>query len=63
MSLVQLTTESTEPEIQFNNGIKMMVSAYETQTSLLSNEISMLNSELEKKNAKEIGRASCRERV
>lgn len=52
MSLVQLTTESTEPEIQFNNGIKMMVSAYETQTSLLSNEISMLNSELEKKNAK-----------
>lgn len=52
MSLVQLTTESTEPEIQFNNGIKMMVSAYETQTSLLSNEISMLNSELEKKKCK-----------
>ena len=52
MSTVQLTSESSEPESQFNNGIKMIVSAYETQTSLLSNEISMLNSELEKKNAK-----------
>lgn len=52
MSTVQLTSESSEPESQFNNGIKMIVSAYETQTSLLSNEISMLNAELEKKNAK-----------
>ena len=43
MSSVQLTTESSEPEIQFNNGIKMIVSAYETQTSILSNEIEMLN--------------------
>lgn len=52
MSTIQLTSESSEPESQFNNGIKMIVSAYETQTTLLSNEISMLNSELEKKNAK-----------
>lgn len=51
-SSVQLTTENGEPETQFNNGIKMIVSAYETQTNLLSNEISMLNAELEKKNAK-----------
>ena len=52
MSTVQLTSESSEPESQFNNGIKMIVSAYETQTNLLSNEISMLNAELEKKNEK-----------
>ena len=52
MSSVQLTTESSEPEIQFNNGIKMIVSAYETQTSILSNEIEMLNVELEKKTSK-----------
>ena len=52
MSSVQLTTESSEPEIQFNNGIRMIVSAYETQTSILSNEIGMLNAELEKKNSK-----------
>lgn len=52
MSTIQLTTESSEPELQFNNGIKMIVSAYETQTSLLSNEISMLTAELEKKNSK-----------
>lgn len=49
MSTIQLTSESSEPESQFNNGIKMIVSAYETQTTLLSNEISMLNSELERK--------------
>ena len=52
MSSVQLTTESSEPEIQFNNGIRMIVSAYETQTSILSNEIEMLNVELEKKTSK-----------
>ena len=44
MSLVQLTTESTEPEIQFNNGIKIIVSKYETQKSILSNKISKINS-------------------
>lgn len=52
MSTVQLTSEASEPESQFNSGIKMIVSAYETQTSLLSNEIAELNAELEKKNAK-----------
>ena len=52
MSSVQLTTESSEPEIQFNNGIRMIVSAYETQTSILSNEIEMLNVELEKRTSK-----------
>ena len=52
MSSVQLTTESSEPEIQFNNGIRMIVSAYETQTSILSTEIEMLNVELEKKTSK-----------
>ena len=52
MSSVQLTTESSEPEIQFNNGIRMIVSAYETQTSILSNEIEMLNVEIEKKTSK-----------
>lgn len=52
MSTVQLMSEESEPESQFNSGIKMIVSAYETQTSLLSNEIAVLNAELEKKNAK-----------
>lgn len=52
MSSVQLTTESSEPEIQFHNGIRMIVSAYETQTSILSNEIEMLNVELDKKTSK-----------
>lgn len=52
MSTVQLTSEASEPESQFNSGIKMIVSAYETQTSLLSNEIAVLNAELEKKTQK-----------
>ena len=59
MSTIQLTSESSEPESQFNNGIKMIVSAYETQTTLLSNEISMLNSELEKRKDSRNGRTMC----
>ena len=45
-------TELNDPENQFNTGIKMIISAYETQMNLLSNEISSLSSEIQIKNAK-----------
>ena len=49
MSSSELCTEASSPESQFNIGIKMIVSAYETQTTLLSNEITRLTEELEKR--------------
>lgn len=52
MSSSELCTEASSPESQFSIGIKMIVSSYETQTTLLSNEISRLNEELEKRNEK-----------
>ena len=52
MSSSELCTEASSPESQFNIGIKMIVSAYETQTTLLSNEITRLTEELEKRNEK-----------
>jgi hypothetical protein len=49
---IQLTTDINDPETQFNNGIKMIISAYETQTTYLSNELSQLRADLKDKNAK-----------
>ena len=48
----EICTEVTDPDTQFNNGIKMIVSAYETQTSFLSNEITRLNKELSLRDSK-----------
>ena len=45
-------TDSNDPENQFNVGIKMIISAYESQMGLLSNEISSLSAEIQSKNAK-----------
>ena len=45
-------TEQNEPEQQFNNGIKLIISAFETQSNQLSSEITSLSSELELKNTK-----------
>ena len=53
MSFIQNeSTDSTDIENQFNNGIKMIVNAYETQTTFLSNEVIKLSKELEQKQNK-----------
>ena len=50
MSFIQNeSTDSNDIENQFNNGIKMIVNAYETQTTFLSNEVIKLSKELEQK--------------
>ena len=46
------TNESNVSDNQFNNGIKIIVSAYENNCQILSSEINRLNNELEKKNKK-----------
>ena len=46
------TNESNDSDNQFNNGIKIIVSAYENNCQILSSEINRLNDELEKKNKK-----------
>ena len=46
------TNESNDSDNQFNNGIKIIVSAYENNCQILSSEINRLNNELEKKNKK-----------
>ena len=53
MSFIQNeSTDSNDIENQFNNGIKMIVNAYETQTTFLSNEVIKLSKELEQKKNK-----------
>ena len=53
MSFIQNeSTDSNDIENQFNNGIKMIVNAYETQTTFLSNEVVKLSKELEQKQNK-----------
>jgi DNA repair ATPase RecN len=53
MSFIQNeSTDSNEIEFQFNNGIKMIVNAYETQTNFLSNEVKKLSKEIEEKSNK-----------
>ena len=53
MSFIQNeSTDSNDIENQFNNGIKMIVNAYETQTTFLSNEVIKLSKELEQKQNK-----------
>jgi len=53
MSFIQNeSTDSNDIENQFNNGIKMIVNAYETQTTFLSNEVIKLSKDLEQKQNK-----------
>jgi hypothetical protein len=53
MSFIQNeSTDSNDIENQFNSGIKMIVNAYETQTTYLSNEIIKLTKDLEEKQNK-----------
>jgi hypothetical protein len=44
------TTKSNESENQFNNGIKIIVSAYDNNCQILFSEINRLSNELEEKN-------------
>ena len=48
MSL-ESSTDFTDPETQFEKGIKLIVTAYETQTDFLNNEISRLTAQIQEK--------------
>ena len=39
----------SDTEMQFNKGIKMIISAYETQTEFMNNKITELNEKIKEK--------------
>ena len=51
-SPLQSTSETSDPEIQFKTGIKIIITAYETQTTLLLTELSQLREDLKDKTTK-----------